>query len=50
MSLLLPALQVLKSSSGVAGHLGDARFAREIGILRACRDANILQFVVRRQG
>jgi hypothetical protein len=27
--------------------MGDARFAREIGILRSCRDANILQFVVR---
>jgi serine/threonine protein kinase len=39
------AVKVLKSSSAAAGHMGDARFAREIGILRSCRDANILQFV-----
>ena len=40
------AVKVLRSSAGVAGRLQDATLSREISILRACRDANILQFVV----
>lgn len=41
------AVKVLRSSGEAATLLGEAGFQREISILRACRDANILQFVVR---
>lgn len=44
------AVKVLRPTTDVTGRLSDADFAREISILRACRDANILQFVVRGQG
>lgn len=45
------AVKVLRQPSNAeeAGirRLDDADFAREVSLLRACRDANILQFVVR---
>ncbi|KAL4447629.1 hypothetical protein ABPG75_004848 [Micractinium tetrahymenae] len=39
------AVKVLRAPAEAAVRLDDAAFAREISILRACRDASILQFV-----
>ena len=42
------AVKVLRAATPAGGRRGEDGFKREIAILRGCRDANILQFVVGR--